>query len=100
MDSPVPSEDLEQPDGTVIARDFTMLRMQTNRVLILLLERLPLVGPEAVGHCTVDPLQALCRAMRLAPPGYRCFEWTAAKQGAPLHVQADVVVDSWEIRLC
>lgn len=85
--------ELEGEDSTELSWGFTTLRMETNWVQLLLRERLPLATPQADERRAgplVDPLQALCRSLRLAPTSYRRFEWAPAQLGAPLQVETDI----------
>ena len=89
----------EEDDGKRLEPGFITLRVETNRVQCLVMERLPPAGPEAAGPLAVlppvDPLAALCRCVRLAPAGYRQFAWAAAQPDAVVYVEADEILHSW-----
>jgi len=73
--------------GTRVARGFAALRMQTNR-----LKCWAEVPIRADGRYVTEPVQLLCRALRLTPPCYRRFELTAAQPQEWLDIQAEVSV--------
>ena len=77
--------------GNVLPQSFAALRVETNQLWIQSHERFS--GPDAHTcqlHSATDPVQLLCRAVRLAPACYRRFVWTAADPAEPLHVNAAV----------
>ena len=84
--------DHHEPVGTNLAWGFQVLRMETNWVQCLVKERVPEAGSEAIRRRTPDPLQALCRSVRLSPSGYHSFVYAAIELGTPLYVQANVIL--------
>lgn len=72
--------------GTELTHGFATLRMQTNHLQCCALES---VHGETY---TTDPVQVLCRAMRLAPACYRCFKMEAMQAHSSLQVEAEVTV--------
>ena len=84
----------EGEDSTELEPGFSALCMRTNRVQLLIKERLPLAATQAAERRIVppvDPLQALCSSLRLTPTSYRRFEWAAAELGVPLQVEVDML---------
>ena len=74
--------------GTKLPQGFTALRLHTNRLLFWAEEWTQCAGPWTPFP---EPAQLLCRALRLAPASYRCFELTPAHAAAPLQTVAKMV---------
>ena len=73
--------------GSELARGFATLRLQTNRLQGRTEEQ-----QCQSGHRTTDPVQLLCRMLRMAPACYRRFELAARRLDAPLQIQASILV--------
>ena len=86
--------------GTKLAWGFAALRMHFETLHCAAEEWSPQASrPDAGNRCATDPVQLLCRALRLAPECYRRFELTAARPDAALRVEANVVL-SWNENAC
>lgn len=70
-------------DGTTLTRGFATLRMQTNGLHCSAEER------ARSKRYTTDPVQLLCRALRMTPACYRRFEVVAAHPDLQMQVEAD-----------
>ena len=75
--------------GCALTRGFTTLRLRTNRIQGQV-EELQWHS----GIRTTEPVQLLCRMLRMAPACYRRFELTARRPDAPLQIQTSVLVTS------
>ena len=81
-------------DGTSIHGDFAAVRMEIKHLSFEAQERLPLAASEAEAlmRCCTDPVQLLCRSLRITPASFHRFELAAAEPGTPLQLEADVNV--------
>ncbi len=66
------------------------MRMRANTLCCWAEEWMTHSGVESDGRCTTDPVQLLCRALRLTPVCYRRFEIAAAQPDAPIVVKSEV----------
>ncbi len=72
--------------GTLLARGFASVCMETNNVEIWEGQGL-LPGECANDVCATEPVQLLCRVLQTAAPCYRNLEWVPAHAEAPLEVK-------------
>jgi len=79
-------------NGCELTRGFTTVRLLTNRLQGRVEE-----GRSQSGHCTADPVQLLCRMLRMAPASYRRFELAARRPDAPLQIQTSVTVQGGDL---
>jgi len=77
---------------TLLDQRFVAARLETNWVQCSMKSSMWLPGIEVVHRRIVEPVQLLCRTLRLAHISCRRFELTAAQPGAPLNIEADVAV--------
>ena len=70
--------------------------METNRLSCHATEQQPQAraGPEAARR-SIDPVQLLCSALRLAPACYRRFELAFGCDNEPLHVFGCLILTCW-----
>ena len=79
--------------GTNLPMGFTTLRVETNQLHCYATGRPQQAEPaEAQGLLDRNPVQLLCRALRLAPACYRRFELAARHPDAPLQLSGAAVV--------
>ncbi len=84
-------------DGTNVTWGFIAVRVETNRVQCLAEENPLDDGPGPHARHTTDPVQLLCRALRLAPACYRRLELVPDQSYMPFHVGGEVFY-SWTDR--
>ena len=77
--------------GTSLPVGFAALRLETNWLHCYAEEMMPYTEAEAEAFGSRDPVQLLCRALRLAPACYRRFELTARHPDAPLEIASAVL---------
>ena len=81
--------------GTRLPQGFTSLRLETNDLFCSAKERLPHAVPEAeLENRAGNPVQLLCRALRMAPGCYSRFELAAQYRTLPLTLSGAVSVKS------
>ncbi len=82
--------------GPTLPLGFAAIRMETNRLSCHATEQQPQAraGPEAARR-SIDPVQLLCSALRLAPACYRRFELAFGYANEPLHVFGCVILTCW-----
>ena len=76
--------------GSDLPLGFTLLRLETNALYCGAVEQLPGSGTE--GKFPMDPVQVLCRALRLAPPSYSHTELKTAYPGKRFEVWSDLAL--------
>ena len=84
--------------GTRLPQGFVTLRLRTNTLKCCAVEEF-----RTDGRYTTEPVQLLCRVLRLAAESYRTFEIRPAEPDVLLHVEADVslfVDEDTEIQRC
>ena len=81
-------------EGTSLPLGFAALRMETFALRCVAMEA---VDSEARRRCTKDPVQLLCRALRMAPTCYRQFELVACQPDSALQITGNIAVFSGAI---
>ena len=84
--------------GTKLPLGFSALRMEANYLHCWATERRPYPGHAAETRCLTKPVHLLCRALRMAPACYRCFELAAAYTERPLDIAGDSTVYAGDAR--
>ncbi len=75
-------------EGTALPLGFDVLRLETNWLYCGVDERLSRAGSEA--ESSQDPVQLLCRTLRLAPASYQRFELKEASPDRMLEVHSTI----------